>query len=92
MTERVTERNDGVTNERVTERDGGGTTTVIERRGGGGGLLIGLAVLILVVVGAYFLLNQSHNDNMKTQAVTSAAKSVGDTAKKAGDAIDPSSN
>ncbi len=64
------------------------TTTVIERRGGGGGLLIGLAVLILVAVGAYFLINRSQNDNLKTDAVTSAAQSVGDTADKAGKAID----
>src|SRR3546814_16110091 len=32
-------------------------TTVIERRGGGGGLLIGLAVLRVVILGAYFLFN-----------------------------------
>jgi uncharacterized protein HemX len=64
------------------------TTTIIERRGGGGGLLIGLAVLILVAVGAWFLMNQSKNDAIKTDAVSSAAKSVGDTADKAGEAID----
>ena len=63
-------------------------TTVIERRGGGGGLLIGLAVLILVAVGAWFLINQSKQNSVKTDAVSSAAKSVGDTADKAGDAID----
>ena len=82
--------------ERVTEtnepRAGHTHTTVIEeRRGGGGGLLIGIAVLILVVVGAYFLLNQSKNDNLQTQAITGAAKSVSDTAEKAGDAVDPGS-
>ena len=68
------------------------TTTIIERRGGGGGLLIGLAVLILVVVGAWFLINQSKNDTIKTDAVSSAAKSVGDTANKAGEAIDKAAN
>jgi hypothetical protein len=45
-------------------------------------------VLILVVVGAWFLINQNRNDAIKTDAVSSAAKSVGDTADKAGDAID----
>lgn len=64
-------------------------TTVIERRGSGGTLLIGLAVLIAVVIGAFYLYNRSQNDNMRTDAVTSAAQSVGDTAKKAGDTIDP---
>ena len=61
------------------------------RRSGGGGLLIGIAVLILVIVGAYFLLNQSKNDDLQTQAITGAAKSVSDTADKAGDAIDQGS-
>jgi len=64
-------------------------TTVIERRGSGAGLLIGIAVLLLVAVVAYFLIAQNRNDTLRTNAVTSAAKDVGDTAKKAGEAIDP---
>jgi len=63
-------------------------TTIIERRGSGGGLLIGLAVLVAVIVAAYFMLNQANNDNARTGAVTSAAKSVGDAADKAGDAVE----
>jgi len=74
--------------ERIVETTTQPHTTIIERRGGGGGLLIGLAVLILVVVGAWFLINQSKNDAIKTDAVSSAAKSVGDTADKAGEAIE----
>ena len=85
--ERVTERTDGVITERVVERDTGAHTTVVERSGGGGGLLAGLAVLILVIVGAYFLMNQSKNDNAKTDAVTEAAQKVGDSAEKAADAV-----
>src|SRR3546814_16389732 len=63
-------------------------TTVIERRGGGGGLLIGLAVLIVVIVGAYFLFNQSRNDTLQTEAVTTAADPVGDAAKQVGDSAE----
>lgn len=84
MVERVTERSDGVTAERVTETGGSGTV-VVERRGSGAGLLIGLAVLILVVVGAFYLINQNRNEAIKTDAVTSAAKSVDDAAGKVGD-------
>lgn len=84
MVERVTERSDGVTTERVTESGGG--TTVVERRGSGAGLLIGLAVLILVVVGAIYLINQNNREAVETQAVTGAAESVGDAAKDVGDA------
>jgi uncharacterized membrane protein len=76
MDERVTERTDGVTAERVTERDsGGGGTTVIETRGGGGGggaagIFIGMILLAALVIGAVFLLNQNRNDAIKTDAIT----------------------
>jgi len=63
-------------------------TTVIERRGGGGGVLIGLAVLLAVIVGAYLLLVRNDSEVAKNNAITSAAKSVGDTAYKAGAAVD----
>lgn len=73
-----------------------GRTTIIERRSGGGtGIILAVALLVAVAVGAYFLLNNSRNDNLKTDAVTTAAGSVGDaadrvgdTAKKAGDAVE----
>jgi hypothetical protein len=88
-TERVTERGDGVTSERVVERDGG--PTYIERGGSGvGGVIIGVALLALVAIVAFFLLNQSRNDNLRTSAVTNAASSVADSAtgaaKSVGDA------
>jgi hypothetical protein len=103
MDERVTERSDGVTAERVTERsESGGGTTVIETSGGGGsgaGLLIGFVLLIAVVIGAYFLINQNRNEAIKTDAITSAAKSVekgadkvGAAAEKAGDAVEESTS
>lgn len=63
-------------------------TTVIERRGGGGGMLIGLAVLIAVIVAAYLLFVRNDSEVAKNNAITSAAKSVGSTADKAGAAID----
>ncbi|MEN2712383.1 hypothetical protein ACQKOH_16715 [Sphingomonas sp. NPDC092331] len=90
MVERVTERSDGVTAERVTEREG--STVVIERRGGGGGLLIGLALLIAVVVGAIYLFNQNSREDAKTDAVSTAADKVGDAAKDVGDAAKSAAN
>ncbi|MDH4743322.1 hypothetical protein OMP43_04760 [Sphingomonas sp. CBMAI 2297] len=83
MVERVTERSDGVTAERVTETEG--STVVIERRGGGS-LLIGLALLIAVVIGAIYLFNQNSREDAKTDAVSTAADKVGDAAKDVGDA------
>ena len=84
MAERVIEHPDGTT-ERISENTG---TTVIERDSGtgGAGILIGLAVLILVAVAAYFMLSSTHNSNVRTDAVTQAASKVGDAADKAGDA------
>ncbi len=80
MAERIVE--EGVATDRASH------TTVIERRSGGGAgmALIGLAVLIAVVIGAFYLFNQNARENAKTDAVTSAASSVGDAAKDVGDA------
>lgn len=86
--ERIVERNDGVTAERVTERNAGGTTTVVERRGGGGGLILGIIALIIVVVGAFYFLSYRGSEARKDDAIAEAARSVGDTAERAGDAID----
>jgi uncharacterized protein (UPF0333 family) len=61
-------------------------TVIVERSGGGlGAILIGLALLVAVGIGAYFLMNKSQNDNLKTDAITRAADKVGDGATKVGD-------
>ena len=84
-TERVTERPDGTT-ERVVERDSG--TTYVDRGGSGvGGVIIGIAVLALVAIVAFFLLTQSRNDNLRTSAVTGAASSVAGSASRAADSV-----
>ena len=91
-TERVTERNDGVTSERVVERDGGGTTIVEKSGSGMGGVLIGIAVLALVAIVAFFLLQSNRNDAMRTDAVTSAASSVADSASSAASNVGDAAN
>lgn len=86
-TERITESSEAPVRERVIERSGGG---------GVGGVIIGLAVLALVAIIAFFLLGQSRNDALRTDAVTSAASSVagaadnvGQAANSAADAVTP---
>ena len=86
-TERVTERSDGSTSEHVVERDGGGTTYVDRGGSGIGGVIVGIAVLALVAIIAFFLLNQSRNDNLRTDAVTGAASSVADSASGAAKSV-----
>ena len=60
----------------------------------------GLALLALVAIVAFFLLNANRNDALRTNAVTSAAssvadstagaaKSVGNAANNAADAVNP---
>lgn len=71
-TERVTER--------VVDRDGGNTTYVDKGGGSGvGGVIIGIAVLALVAIIAFFVLNANRNDAIRTDAVSSAASTVADS-------------
>ncbi|BCI70379.1 hypothetical protein SUS17_1028 [Sphingomonas sp. S17] len=74
--------------ERITETHNAQPhTTVIERRGGGGGIAIAIVLLVAVLIGGFYLFSRGGAENQRDAAVTSAAKSVGDTAEKAGDAI-----
>jgi hypothetical protein len=93
-TERVTERNDGRTTERVIERDmGGGGTTYVDKGGSGmGGVIVGIAVLALVAIVAFFLLQSNRNDALRTDAVTSAASSVADSASSAANNVSNAAN
>jgi flagellar basal body-associated protein FliL len=89
-TERVTEHPDGTT-ERVIERDGG--TTYVDRGGSGvGGVIIGIAVLALVAIIAFFLLSANRNDAARTQAVSSAATSVADSTASAAKSVGNAAN
>jgi hypothetical protein len=92
-TERVTERSDGLTNERTVERNEAGGTTYVERGGSGvGGVIIGIAVLALVAIIAFFLLNMNRQEAIETEAVSGAAssvaESVGGAAESVGNAAD----
>ena len=87
-TERVTERTDGLTSERVVERDRGGGTTYVDKGGSGlGGIIVGIAVLAMVAIVAFFLLQANRNDAIQTEAVTGAASSVADSAATAADTV-----
>ncbi|MCP4617792.1 MAG: hypothetical protein GY844_15330 [Bradyrhizobium sp.] len=77
MVEPVTGRSDGV---------------AAKRRGGGAGLLIGLALLVAVVIGAIYLFNQDSREDARTDAVGAAADKVGDTAKDVGGAAKSAAN
>ena len=85
--ERVTERDDGLTSERVVERDNGGTTYVDRGGSGVGGVIIGIAVLALVAIVAFFLLQSSRNDALRTDAVAGAASNVADSVSEAAGAV-----
>lgn len=90
--ERVTTRSDGVITERVVERDAG-TTTYVDRGGSGlGSVIIGMAMLALVAVIAFFLLNQNRNDAIRTNAVTSAASSIANSTASAAQDVGHAAN
>ena len=93
-TERVTERTDGVTSERVVERGGGADTTVIEteRGGSGAGWLVALAAIAFLAIAAFFLMNASRNDALETAAVSEAASSVAGSVDAAADSVAGAAN
>jgi lipid-binding SYLF domain-containing protein len=89
-TERVTERPDGTT-EHVVERES--SPTYVDRGGSGvGGVIIGIAVLALVAIVAFFLITQNRNDSLRTSAVTGAASSVSHAADNVGNAASNAAN
>lgn len=85
--ERVTERTDGLTSKRVIERDGGGVTYVDKGGYGIGGVVVGVAILALVAIIAFFLIQSNRNDAIRTDAVSSAAVSVADSASIAAEGV-----
>lgn len=91
-TERVTTRDDGLTTERVVERDGGGTTYVDRGGFGVGGVIIAIALLALVAIAAFFMLNANRNDAIRTDAVTSAASSVANSTSSAANNVSNAAN
>lgn len=87
-TERVTERTDGLTSERTVERGREGGVTYVERGGSGvGAVIAGIALLALVAIIAFFLIQTSNNEAIETQAVTSAASSVAESAAGAAEGV-----
>jgi hypothetical protein len=87
---RTVERNDGVTSERVTD-DGAPNTTYVEAPASGGSGLGGVLAVIVVIaalaIAAYFFLNMSRNDTIRTQSVSEAAGSVAGSASRAADSV-----
>ena len=93
MTDRIVERTDGVTTERVTEMGTAApTTTVVERRGGSSAIVWAIIGLALVAIVAFFLVRMSDSraarDAEVGAAASSAAESVGEAAGAIGDAAD----
>ncbi len=66
--------------------------TVVIERGGFGVTLIGVALLVAVLIGAWFLLSQRHDDLKRTDAITTAADKIGESADKVGDSAQKAVN
>lgn len=61
--------------------------TVVERRSGGLAIVVGIVAIGILAIVGYFVFMKTQDDARRTDAVTAAADDVGDSAKKAGDAI-----
>jgi hypothetical protein len=65
------------------------STVIVERRSGGG-VAVGLIVLAIVLIGlaaAYFMLNANREDRLRTDAISGAASSVAGSASRAADSV-----
>jgi hypothetical protein len=85
--ERVTERTDGTV---VTERREDGPSYVERETASGGGvsgILIAFAVLALVVIIGFFLMNANRNDAVRADAVSDAASSVSQSVSGAAESV-----
>ncbi len=67
-----------------TAADGATHTTVVTGNSGGGKWLFGLLALILVGAGVYFLAGMANSESAKNNAITQAAKDVGNAADNVG--------
>ena len=93
MATRTVEKTDGITTEREVTRDGGTPVYVERSRGGSAGIIIGIALLALVAVVAFFFLAQANrNDALRTDAVTDAASSVASSASNAAENVSGAAN
>lgn len=87
--ERITERDDGVTRERVVEHsENEPHTTVVERGGSGAGWIIAVILVIAVIAGIYLFTQANQTEAIEAGAVSEAADQVGDAAQQVGDAAE----
>lgn len=88
--ERITERTDGVSSERVVERSPSAapaSTTYVEKRGGATGWIVALAAIVLVAIAAFYFMNAGRQQEARTDAVAGAAESVADSAAGAAESV-----
>jgi hypothetical protein len=63
-----------------------------DRRGGGSGWLIAVILVLALLIGGYFLMQNSNSDVAKDNAVAEAAQDVGNAANQVGDAAQNAAN
>ena len=92
--ERIVETTDanGTVVERAYERDTGPASVTVNTApstgGSGFGTIIGVLLLAVLAVGAYFLFANNSSEERKDNAVAEAAGNVGEAAQQAGDAVE----
>jgi uncharacterized protein (UPF0333 family) len=63
-------------------------TTIVTEKSSGAGWMIAIVLLIAVIAGIYFYSQSQNSTIAKNNAITGAANSVSNTAKKVGNSVD----
>lgn len=65
-----------------------GHTTIVNERRGSGGLIIAFIVLVALGLAVFFYAQNQNSEMARDSAITGAAQQVGESAQKAGEAVE----
>jgi uncharacterized protein HemX len=81
-----------INNQDETRTTNPGHTTIIRERGGSSGLIIALVLVVALGVAAFLYMRGQNSEIARDSAVAGAAEQVGESAQRAGAAVEDAAN